>query len=196
MTRAAVLDNLKRPRFLIGIAVIVVVVVVWLFAFFIPQGHKLSTIQAEETTLHQTVAQDDLKVQQLATVSRHYPQILARYNQLQAFAPATEDLYTYIETISQTATSSGIVISSISPGALTAVVGAPYSSLSISVNATGTYDHMLEFIKTIYGLPRLTDIETLNIGGGGISSTRTSPLTLSFSLVIFTQEKAANGAAG
>jgi Tfp pilus assembly protein PilO len=185
---------LKRPSTIIGGLVLLVVVIVWLLAFFVPQGHKLSSLRAQEASLRQAVAQDDAKVQTLRKESQHTAQIQAMYNGLAAYVPATEDLYTYIQTLSGAGKAAGVTITNISASSLVAVAKSNYSAVPITTAVKGTYDHLLAFLHDVYGLPRLTDIDSMSISGGGPGTNRTTTLTVTFQLSIFTSEKPASPA--
>lgn len=184
----ATVDALKRPVTLIGAAVVVVVVVVWLLAFFLPQGKKLTTLQAEKTSLQQAVTAGEIKLKQLRSESQHTAQIRAMYNSLQSYAPATVDIYTYIQTLSNAAKSAGVSITSLGASTPVAVSGTSYSDIPITATVKGTYDQLLAFIHAVYTLPRLTDVNSLAITGGGPGANRTTILSVNLQLAIFTSQ--------
>ena len=185
----ALIAALKRPVVLIGVGVAVLLVIVWLLVFFVPQGHKLTTLQTEKVSLEQQVAQDEARVAQVRKESQHVGQIQEMYSTLAGYVPAEEDLYTYIQTLSNAANSSGVTITSLVPSALQSVSGTSYSAVPISATIKGTYDHVLAFIKAVYALPRLTDINGVEISGGGPQSNRSTPLSVNLQLAIFTSQK-------
>lgn len=49
----------------------------------------------------------------------------------------------------------------------------------------GPYDSLLNLIKSIYSMPRLTDINDLAVKGGGPGTNRSTPLQATLDLVIF-----------
>ena len=57
------------------------------------------------------------------------------------------------------------------------------------MSVTGPYDNLLTFIKDIYGLPRLTQINALTISGGGPNTSRSTVLNMTATLTIFTTAK-------
>ncbi len=180
-----------RRRMVLAGLVAVVVVVVWLFAFFLPQSRRLTSLQSQRTTLQQTVAQDDARLQRLRTEAQHVGQIDAMYRKLHGDVPATEQLYTYIRTISRAAASAGVSITSLQPSSLVAATGTAYSAVPITAAVKGTYDHVLAFLTALYKLPRLTDVNSLSISGGGPGTTRGTVLSVSLDLAIFTSQKVA-----
>lgn len=188
-SRRPALDALRRPVFLIGVLVALVVVIVWLLVFFLPQGKKLSSLQAQKTSLQQTASLDEAKLQRLRTESHHEPQIRAMYGSLQGYAPPTEQLYTYVQTLSSAARAAGMTITSLSPAPLAPVHGTSYSAIPVATVMKGTYTSLLSMIRHIYSLPRLTDINSMNVSGGGPSSKPGTILTVDMELAIFTSQK-------
>lgn len=184
---------LRKPKVMIAIAAALVVVLAWLMAFFIPQGHKLSALQAQEQSLQLQVNAGNAKVAELRVESQHAAQIAAMVKKLQGYAPGTSDI-SYIALLSNAAKATGVTVSAIGPGVAGPVTGSPYQSIPVSATIKGTYDKLLSFIKAVYGLPRLTDIDSIGITGGGPKTDRGSILTASFQLQIFTSQKPAGGA--
>jgi Tfp pilus assembly protein PilO len=176
------------PRALLVALGVVGVVVAWAIAFYVPQGHKLAALDAQKTSLQSTVTADEARLQQVQREDQHIAQIRLMHDELVGYVPPKESLYTYIRTISHAAKASGVTITSLSPSALVAVTGTSYSAVPISASVRGTYDHLLSFIKHLYDLSRLTDVNSLSISGGGPSTGRSTVLSASFQLAIFTSQ--------
>lgn len=167
----------------------VVVLVAWLLAFFLPESHKLHSLDAERTSLQSNVVADQARLHHVKEEAQHVTEIKAMYERLEGYAPSTERLYTYIHTISAAAKSAGVKITSLNAGGITAVTGSPYSALPISAAVNGTYDQLLAFLKGLYALPRLTDVNSVSVSGGGPRSNQASRLSVSLQLAIFTSQK-------
>ncbi len=191
MTKASqVLSVAKKPLVLIGAAGLVVVMLVWLFAFFLPQTHKLSSLETQKATLQQNVVLDQAKLQRVRQESHHVGQIQAIDSKLKGFVPTSEDLYTYIQTLSSAGNAAGVSISSLQPGTPVTATGTSYLAIPISADVKGTYNHLVTFMKAIYNLPRLTDINSISITGGGPGTNRSTQLSATFALAIFTSQAA------
>ena len=183
------------PRSVLVVLGIVAVIVAWVLAFYLPQTHKLSGLSSERVTLQSTLAADRARLQQLEKEAQHVTEIRAMYNQLDGYAPHTERVYTYIHTLSHTAKRAGVSIGSLQPGPLQTVHSTAYSAIPITASITGTYDQLLAFIKGLYDLPRLTDVNALTISGGGPGTSRGTMLSVILQLAIFTSQKPTTGAA-
>jgi len=193
------LATLKRPPVLIAIAVAVLVLLVWLVVYFLPQGSKISKLDAQEQSLEQKVAAVQARVALLKKTFAHMPAIASMERKLATYAPATPDEYNYVTSLHTAVNSSVVTLTSISPGAITASgTGSSASSASSASTVStipftlvvkGTYDHLLSLINNIYALPRLTDIDSIDFTGGGPGTNRTTPLSATFDLTIFTTAK-------
>lgn len=168
--------------------VVAVVVAVWLFAFFLPQTRKLLALNAERATLEATVARDNARLQQVRSEAHHVGQIETMHQQLEADVPPTASLYTYIRTLSGAAKVAGVSVTTLQPSTLVQVPGTPYSAVPITASVKGSYDHVLAFLKALYTLSRLTDVNALTLSGGGPGTNRGSPLTVSLQLAVFTSQ--------
>jgi Tfp pilus assembly protein PilO len=189
---AAILDVAKKPVVLIGAAAVIVVVLLWLFVFFKPQTSKLATLESQRTSLQQTLAQDRARLQRVREESHHVGQIQAIDAELRGYVPATEQLYTYIQAISGAGNKASVSITSLEPSTAVAASGSSYTAIPIDAEVKGTYDQLLAFLNAIYNLPRLTDINSVDITGGGPGTNRSTVLSATLDLVIFTSQKAVN----
>lgn len=177
--------NVKITRRGVLVAVVAIAVVVaWSLAFYLPETHKLQGLDAQQTSLHSIVVADQARLQRVKTEAAHVTQIKAMHQRLEGYVPASPDLYTYIHTISAAAKSAGVTITSLSPGGSVPVTG--YSAIPITASVKGTYDQVVAFLKDLYALPRLTDINDVYISGGGPGTTRSTKLSVTLQLSIFT----------
>lgn len=185
-----VFDVVKKPIVLIGALALVVVLIVWLLAFFEPESHKLSSLDSQKASLQQDVLLDNAHLQRVRAESHHVGQIQAIDSKLKGYVPANEDLYTYIQTLSKAGNQTGVTITSLQPSALQAASGTSYMAIPITADIRGTYDHLVAFLKAIYDLPRLTDVNSVTIDGGGPGTNRATDLSATLNLAIFTSQKA------
>lgn len=168
--------------------VVVALLAAWFLAFFRPESHKLQTLDAERNSLQATVAVDQARLRRVQNEAAHVTQIQAMDNRLVGYAPTTEGLYTYIHTISAAAKVAGVTITSLDAGSMAPVPATPYSAVPIAASIKGTYDQILAFLKGLYALPRLTDINDVSVSGGGPGTNRATVLTVSLQLAIFTSQ--------
>jgi Tfp pilus assembly protein PilO len=188
---------LKNRRIVLTIGAAAVIVLVWLIAFYAPQGKNLSKYQTQRQQLQQQQAGLEAQLVQLRATSRAVPKLVALQSQLEGLIPPTPDIYNYITLMSNTATASGIQLVSLTPTNTPApVAGTDLQSIAVTLTANGTYDDTLGFMKAIYALPRLTVINSVTISGGGPTTNRGTVLDDTFSLTIYTTAKPTTPSAG
>lgn len=187
------LDVLKNRTVLISIVVALLVVVIWLVAFFLPEGSKLSKLNTQEQTLQTQVAAGNAKVAALKREALNTPALEAMSHQLSAAVPSTADIFNYITSLQNAATAAGVTVNTLSPTQPSATTGQSFSTIAVQMDVTGTYDQILAFIKGLYGLPRLTSIESVAINGGGPTSNRGTLLTSAMALAAYTAAKPTTG---
>lgn len=186
-------DVVRKPIVLVSIIGAVVVVAVWLFAFYMPEGKKISQYNAQVTTLQTKQTSLDATLKQLQTTQASTPKLNALQTQFTTLIPPTANIYVYNLQFDNIAKLNGINPSSINlgvGGGTSTPTGttAAYQTIPITVSTKATYDQVLGLIKSIYALPRLTVINTISIGGGGAAPTinRATLLSVSLSMSIFT----------
>jgi Tfp pilus assembly protein PilO len=183
---------LRTKPVMITAGVGLVLIIVWLVAFFVPQGSQLGKYDSRITSLSAQQAQLEAKVAELKLTSKATPQLVALKKDYAELVPSTADVFNYFTLVSDTANKSHITVLSISPGSgLTPITGTSLSAITFTLNTTGTYDDTLYFIKAIYALPRLTVINSMTLGGGGPKTSRSSVLNETFGLTIFTSSQPA-----
>lgn len=183
---------LKRPPVLIAIGVAFLVLVIWLLAFFVPQGHKLSTLNAKEQTLQQLVNEGNAKVAHLKHTFQHVGQFEAKQTKFEAYVPSTPDLFkttaNYTSSLSATVAAAGMTLTSVAPGSSRSAAGV--TVIPVILTVTGPYDNLLKLITSIYAMPRLTTISDLDIRNGGPGTNRSTALQTTLDMDIFTTAQA------
>ena len=178
---------LKRPPVIIAVVVAFLVVVIWLVAFFLPQGHKLSTLNAKEQTLQQLVDAGNAKVDHLKHTFEHVGQFEAKQTQFETYVPSTPDLFkttaNYTSSLSAAVVAAGMTLTSVAPS--TARASGAVTAIPVVLTVTGPYDNLLNLIKSIYSMPRLTAINSIDIRNGGPGTNRSTPLQTTMNLDIF-----------
>ena len=188
---------LKRTPVIIAIVVAVLVLLIWLVAFFLPQGHKLSTLNGKEQALQTEVDAGNAKVAHLKRTFQHVGQLEVEQNKFEAYVPSTPNLFkttaNYTSSLSAAVTAAGMTLTSVSPGLAHGQTSASSSTalttIPVVLLVSGPYDNLLSLIKGIYTLPRLTVINSVATSGGGQGTNRSTPLKATLDLVIFAAAK-------
>ena len=198
------LEYLKTTPAIITMVVTVVVVIIWAVAFFIPQGNKISSANAQAATLQQKVNQGNAHVAALKRAAQTEGKLKARLAQLTGYILKTPNqVYNYITDIDATVTASGMNLVSVSPSPASSsasgpggAAAGPFAPIAVALDVNGPYDNLLKLITDIYKMPQLTLINSVTISGGGPGTNRTTALTCNLSLTTFTMGAAAKTPAG
>jgi Tfp pilus assembly protein PilO len=176
----------RTPSVYIPILVAIVVLIVWMFGLFLPQGSKLSKLNAQEQTLQQK--QQDLQAE-LARLRKINPVALTRlHNQYSIAIPSSIDNTGYLNQINGAMAAAGVKLVSFTPGvagASSAETVAGVTPIPVSLITSGTYDQELSLMQLLYKLPRLTTISSIQVTGGGPGMNRASPLTMTMLMTIY-----------
>lgn len=167
--RSMNLDVLKRPRMLIAIGAVVVILAAWYLAWWSPEGSKLSSVQTQQQQAQQKV--DSLSAT-LAEIA-HENQIVQKYQNFLTFfgsevpdQPEQGQLVYMLGKLehSDDVQVTGIDVSTTAPPA----TGSTLSTIPITMTLTGPENHVMKFLSDLYALPRLITIQTVSpsVSGG------------------------------
>jgi Tfp pilus assembly protein PilO len=155
-------DVLKRPRVLGSIGAVIVLLAAFYFAWWSPEGNKLSSIN---TTKQKQVTQIAGLRNQLATLITESHFVNQYQNFLTFFGsevPIQPEEGQLVYMLGKLSTSDKVDITQVS--ANTTVPATPPSTLStipITMIATGAHSNLVKFLSDLYGLPRLITIQSI-----------------------------------
>jgi type IV pilus assembly protein PilO len=143
-------DRKPMPRAVQFVLVALALLVLGLGGWFVllrPQGAKLTSVKADETTAQRTLAD----YQQRVAAARSAPRIdVADVYRLATAMPAETDMPDLILQLSQLARDTGIRFDSISPQPMSAV--GSYSALPISITLNGNFYNLADFLYRLRAL--------------------------------------------
>ncbi len=168
------LDFLKRPRILISIAVVIVALIVWYFAWWSPESNKLASVKAQQTTERSTILSLDAKLAQVireSQIVKKYSTFLATYADAVPVLPEQGQL---VQEIGQLKKADGVDISSLDCSTtVAAATGSTLSTIPITLSLTGTRAQVIKFLTDLYSMKRLVTIQEVSpspTGGSGAGS--------------------------
>jgi type IV pilus assembly protein PilO len=188
---AEILGILRQRKVLIAAAVGLLVLLIWLVAIFVPEGHKLAAVNAKVQAAQTQQVELQARLTRLRAYSKQSAEFEALSQRLTAAVPPTTDVYDYITAISNAASGTGMQVTNVDPAIPVSSSGV--AVVPVTVSAAGTYDQTLAFLKALYSLPRLTVISGVSITGGGTGTSRSTKLNDQFTLSIFAQPSALVG---
>lgn len=169
--RSLNLDVVKRPRVLAAIGGILLLLIVFYFAWWSPEGHKLSSVKTQElsqatqiTTLQANLRQAELESE---FVSKYQTYLSFFSNQVPVLPEEGQLVYE----LGRLSNADGVDLTSVSADTTVAAVPpATLSTIPVSMTVTGAHDNILRFLAGIYTLPRLITIQSIQPSPTGASS--------------------------
>lgn len=155
-------DLLKRPAVYGTIAGVVLIAIIWWFAWMSPEGNKLNGVNAQAQSAQNQITQLDATVASLKAQSALLPGSLPFLAHYQVAIPNLPESGILTEQLFQLMRSTGTFISSLND-ATVQPTGAGYSEVPVSIVITGSHNGILNFITDIYKLPRLVTIEQVSL---------------------------------
>jgi Tfp pilus assembly protein PilO len=184
------LDSATQRIGLVTAAAALLLVVVWYFVLWSPEGHKLTAANTAHTAAEAQVSKLQSQVAGLQILLRGIPsdqQKLAQYKQA---VPDNPELSSALDQIQAAAIHAGINISSISPGGAPAgaagkasqgVNGVP--AITVSISFTGSYQGVMSFITALDSMNRTLVVTSTSLSGG--SGSANAQMSASISSDIF-----------
>ena len=169
-------------------------VVAWFFLGFKPASSKLKEVKDEVTQTENEIAALETRLATLQELKRNAKQLRAdarRYAEGLPTKPAVSD---FIRQVQEQASDSGIEFLTVAPSAPSAPSGpnAPTAgglkAISVSLNASGTFFQVEEFVSKMERLERAIRIDTFSLGGSA------EKLSLSVKMQMFMSQAAAAAA--
>jgi len=176
------MDQLKRFLWPIAVGgVTLIVALIAVSAWIIPEGHKVSAANASKITLQAQETSLQAEIDGLEHESAHEPANCQSLRQDLQLIPETPTVDLFLHQISALATSSGTQTPSVqitsagTPGSGPAPGGA--ETVGIDLSVSGTYQQVLTFLgdlDNVHGLQRLFAVSSVSLANGSGSTSGSS----------------------
>jgi hypothetical protein len=173
------MDQLKR--FVWPIATggsVLLIALIALTAWIVPEGHKVSTANANKTVLLSQETSLQTEISSLAHESANQPKNCSALREDLTLVPGTPTVDLFLHQISQLATNSGTATPSVAITESGTAVAAPSASgaqtVGIGLTVSGTYRQVLNFLNgldNVHSLQRLYAVSSVTLSGGGTAGT-------------------------
>jgi type IV pilus assembly protein PilO len=188
----------KRAPLIVGAAFIVVIVLMVFFLVFPKMGQvtesqdTLAEAQAEQGTL-----QSELNA--LAEAEAAAPEAEATIREADQLVPPTANPEGFLLLIKNAATQSGITLNTITPGVPVPDPETGLSTISVTLDATGSYFSLTEYLYRLETLPRAAKVESIQMAPGAaaaatdttVTTVSTGILSMQANVVLFTTDASA-----
>jgi type IV pilus assembly protein PilO len=157
---------MRRPGILIGIAVTLLVTVVWWLFIVGPRRARLDEL---DTQIESARSQEQsLRAQkaQLLEIQENELTFITAGAELARNIPPTPELASFIDDVNLLAAETGIELLSLSPGLPTPSPLGTYQQISVSLEIQGQYFELLGFLYGLSDLERLVVINSIALSPG------------------------------
>jgi Tfp pilus assembly protein PilO len=163
-------DLLKSKVILVVTGLVIVLLIVWWFAWMTPEASKLSTVQQQVTADTTTVTQLNLELIALKAERKLVLKELPYLRKVTTAIPPTEDPPGIVDSLNTLANQTGCDLLSVTPANYPSASGiAGLSTISVTFSVTGAHRNLFAFLTKFYSMKRLMTIGTVNLSPGGTS---------------------------
>jgi Tfp pilus assembly protein PilO len=158
----------KRIFAVAGLAA-VVLLIGWYLALFHPETQHLSAAHKAHVAAEAKINSLQGQVVQLNALKAQIPADKAALAVLEGNVPNGPQLDSALRDLHAEATGSGVSLSSVSPSAPSTSSSSQVTSgtqyISLSMNASGSYGQLMQFLTGLETMPRTVVVTSLNISG-------------------------------
>jgi type IV pilus assembly protein PilO len=181
-----------KRNVIIGIvAGVLVVILIWFFAFYKPKSSEVSKTNDEVATAERQQQDLDATLARLRALDKERPQQQATLDKLNAAIPATPDLAEFIFEANTAAADSGVDWLSIAPTPPAANLTGGPSVIVLNIQVQGGFFQVLDYLNRLENLKRLVITDSVNLSAGGTDTSGSAGSTTATTLSTSTSDSGA-----
>ncbi len=158
------LDLLKSKVVLIVTGAVIVLLIVWWFAWMTPESNKLTTVQAQVASDTSTVTQLQQELIALKAEKKLVLSELPYLKKVSTAIPPTEDPPGIVDSLNTLANQTGCDLLSVTPADTPTPSGTTgLSTINVTLSVSGTHSEVFAFLNGFYSMKRLMTIGNVNL---------------------------------
>lgn len=161
-------DMLKSKVVLITTGIVIVLLIVWWFAWMTPEASKLATVQQQIMADNTTATQLNMELILLKAERKLVLRELPYLKKVTVAIPPTEDPPGIVDSLNTLANKTGCDLLSVTPSNFpspSSVTG--LSVIPVTFSVTGVHKNLFAFLKNFYAMTRLMTIDSVSLAPGG-----------------------------
>jgi Tfp pilus assembly protein PilO len=159
---------LKSKVVLITTGIVIVLLIVWWFAWMTPEASKLATVQQQIMADNTTATQLNMELILLKAERKLVLRELPYLKKVTVAIPPTEDPPGIVDSLNTLANKTGCDLLSVTPSNFpspSSVTG--LSVIPVTFSVTGVHKNLFAFLKNFYAMTRLMTIDSVSLAPGG-----------------------------
>jgi Tfp pilus assembly protein PilO len=158
------LDLLKSKVVLIVTGAVIVLLLVWWFAWMTPESNKLTTVNAQVAADNSTYQQLNAKLIGLRAEKKLVLSELPYLKKVSSAIPDTEDAPGIVDSLNSLANKTGCDLLSVTPSDTPSPSGtAGLQVVAVTFSVSGIHSNVMSFLSGFYSMKRLMTISTLSL---------------------------------
>jgi Tfp pilus assembly protein PilO len=170
--------NARRTPILFGVGAVVLVVLA-VFFLVLPKSADISKAKEDLATAQQQESSLRVQLQALQEAQQAAPQTKREIQKVETQIPPTADLPALIRLLREAADRAAVDLFQFSPSTPVLDPSGTFSTIATSVNVTGSYFALDEFLFRLESLPRAAKVTNVTLAPGAASTGTSSTTTTS-----------------
>lgn len=154
---------MNRKVMLIGLGLVLVIGVAWMFLLYRPAGTELEDARTDLQLVQDELSQADVQLGRLRSIEADLPRLQSGIETLRAAVPDDIGLADFILSVNEAAVASGLDVRSIVPDQPRNGIESGLMEINIGLNTEGGYYKILDFLNRMSAMHRVITIENLGL---------------------------------
>lgn len=154
-----------EPKFkiILAVALLLVPVLIFYFAFFSPTNDKLANLENQKTSLEQKLKRVKKKARNKARLRQELNETIAVFEETAKLLPKEQEIPQLLKDISALGRNAGLDFLAFKPGQ-----DRPkdfYAEIPVNINVNGPYHNLGLFLDQVSKLDRIVTVDNIKMGG-------------------------------
>jgi len=192
-----VLAKLKqRDIALIAIGITLLLIIIWYFSFYSPVRADVDARNSELSDLKTQVSTAEAIAGQVPQLQKAVADLKLQQDEFSRSLPKTQEIGNLVRDLQGNLASSGAEILSLTqtPGTASALPGV--QAIGISMNLRSTFNALYQSLKSLEGMQRYSNVDTLTVSLQGDPDSLNPKLGSTMAMTVYTFDPTATSSAG
>ena len=181
----------QRDIALIAIGITVLLIIIWYFSFYSPVRADVDARNTELTDLKTQVSAAEAIANQVPQLQKAVADLKLQQDEFSRSLPKTQEIGNLVRDLQGNLASSGAEILSLTQTPGTASVLPGVQAIGITMNLRSTFDSLYQSLKSLEGMQRYSNVDTLTVSLQGDPDSLNPKLGSTMAMTVYTFDPAA-----